>query len=302
MKPERIVADYERIRQADPSRPVLLNLGQGVANDEWKGRGPGASLDDYPKYVRGGDIISFDVYPVVGLDRRDGSDLLWYVAKGVGRLVKWTEGRKIVWNCIECTHIGNAQAKATPHQVKAEVWMALVHGSTGLIYFVHEFAPRFKEAALLDDPEMLAAVTAINRQIRELAPVLNSPTVDDGAIVASSANEVPIDVMVKRHDGATYVFAVGMRNAPRAGPSRSVACPKRPRRRSSARVVRSTSTRAGSRTTSPPSTFISTRSRPASPESVRSEALRNAPRASPRSPLAASRSRIDPRQSPSPVL
>ena len=53
--------------------------------------------------------------------------------------------------------------------------MALVHGSRGLIYFVHQFKPKFNEHALLDDPEMLAAVTAVNRQIRELAPVLNSP-------------------------------------------------------------------------------------------------------------------------------
>ena len=54
--------------------------------------------------------------------------------------------------------------------------MALIHGSRGLIYFVHQFKPKFNEHALLDDPEMLAAVTAINRQIRDLAPVLNSPT------------------------------------------------------------------------------------------------------------------------------
>jgi hypothetical protein len=46
--PAKIVAGYERLRAADPTRPVMLNLGQGVANDEWKGRGPGASLDDYP--------------------------------------------------------------------------------------------------------------------------------------------------------------------------------------------------------------------------------------------------------------
>ena len=44
--------------------------------------------------------------------------------------------------------------------MKAEVWMSLIHGSKGLIYFVHEWYPRFNEAALLDDPEMAAGVTA----------------------------------------------------------------------------------------------------------------------------------------------
>ena len=64
---------------------------------------------------------------------------------------------------------------------------------------------------------MLAGVTAVNNQIHELAPVLNSPTIEDGATVKSSSAEVPIAVMTKRHDGATYVFAVGMRNAPTKG-------------------------------------------------------------------------------------
>ena len=42
--PQRIVNDYENIRAADPTRPILLNLGQGVANDEWHGRGKGAHI------------------------------------------------------------------------------------------------------------------------------------------------------------------------------------------------------------------------------------------------------------------
>jgi hypothetical protein len=215
--PPRIVADYERLRVADPSRPILLNLGQGVANDDWKGRGRGAKIEDYLTYVKGGDIISFDVYPVAGLDRPDGADYLWYVARGIDRLVKWSEGRKLVWNCVEASRVGNEKAKVTPHQLRAEVWMALVHGSRGLIYFVHQFKPTSNDHALLEDPELLPAVTALNRQILELAPVLNSPTVADGAAVASGEEKVPIDLMVKRHDGATYLFAVGMRNAPTRG-------------------------------------------------------------------------------------
>jgi hypothetical protein len=215
--PEKIVADYERLRAADPTRPILLNLGQGVANDQWKGRGTGARPDDYLTYVKGGDIVSFDVYPVAGLDRPDGAEFLWYVAKGVDRLVNWTEGRRIVWNCIEASRVSNEKAKVTPHQLRAEVWMALVHGSTGLIYFVHQFKPTFKEAALLDDEDLLPAVTAVNRQVRELAPVLNSPTIKEGVSSTSSDQNVPIDTMMKRHAGATYVFAVGMRNAPARG-------------------------------------------------------------------------------------
>jgi hypothetical protein len=89
--------------------------------------------------------------------------------------------------------------------------MSLIHGSRGLIYFVHEWTPRFNESALLNDPEMLAAVTAINRQITRLAPVLNSPTIANAVTVHSENPPVPIAVMAKRMDGALYLFAVGMR-------------------------------------------------------------------------------------------
>lgn len=89
--------------------------------------------------------------------------------------------------------------------------MSLIAGSKGIIYFCHEWYPAFKEWALLDDPEMLEAVTAINTRIHSLAPVLNSPTVADGASVVSSDETVPISVMVKRYRGATYLFAACMR-------------------------------------------------------------------------------------------
>ena len=206
-----IVQDYEKIRAADPSRPVMLNLGQGVAWDGYYGRGVRTNHpEDYPEYLPGCDIASFDIYPVAH-SHPQVSGNLWFVAQGVERLVKWGAGQKVVWNCIECTLI-QSKSKATPSQVRSEVWMSLIHGSKGLIYFVHEWEPKFDEAALLHDPEMLREVTAINHQITELAPVLNSPTVIDTVQVSSSDRQVPVAVMLKQHEGASYLFAVAMRN------------------------------------------------------------------------------------------
>jgi hypothetical protein len=209
--PRKIIDDYGNIRAKDPTRPVLLNLGQGVAWDGYYGRGVRTNHpEDYAEYVKGCDIASFDIYPVVH-ERQQIAGKLWYVANGVERLVNWTGDKKPVWNCIECTRISNPNTKATPHQVKCEVWMSLIHGSMGLIYFVHEWQPRFNESALLSDPEMISAVTAINHQITELAPVLNSPTIEKAASVSSSNEAVPVATMAKKHNGATYLFAVGMR-------------------------------------------------------------------------------------------
>lgn len=212
--PQKIVEGYGRMRAADPSRPVLLNLGQGVAWDNWIGRGVRTRHpEDYPEYVKGCDIASFDIYPVVH-DSPEVAGKLEFVARGVERLVGW-QGGKPTWNCIECTHIGNAKTKATPEQVRSEVWMSLIRGSRGLIYFVHQFEPSFKEAAVLGDKEMSAAITEINRQIRELAPVLNSPTIEKRLSV--KAARPAIATMLKQVDGVPYVFAVNLENAPVRG-------------------------------------------------------------------------------------
>ena len=210
---KRVQKAYESMHAADPSRPVLLNLGQGVAHDDYIGRGIRKNHpEDYPEYVKGCDIASFDIYPVTHNEPAIAGKLE-FVATGVTRLVKWNAG-KPVWNCVECTHIENPKAKATPAQVRSEIWMSLIHGSRGIIYFVHQFKPTFFEAAVLGDPEMLAAITTINKQIRELAPVLNSPTLPDRVTISSPPDSPPVATMVKEHDGAIYLFAVDMRNLP----------------------------------------------------------------------------------------
>jgi len=212
INPQKIIDDYNKIRSADPTRPVLLNLGQGVAWDGYYGRGVRTNHpEDYRQYVKGCDIASFDIYPAVHSSSQVAGNL-WYVARGVERLKKWTDGKKAVWNCIECTRINNKKTKATPRQVKCEVWMSIIHGSMGLIYFVHEWQPKFNESALLSDGEMLSVVTEINKQINALAPVLNSPTIDTDVSVSSENEDVPVAVMARDYKGAKYLFAVGMRD------------------------------------------------------------------------------------------
>ena len=209
--PEKIIADYKKVREADPTRPVLLNLGQGVAWDKYIGRGVRSNHpEDYAEYLKGCDIASFDIYPVVH-DHADVVGKLWKVPEGVERLRKWGDDKKVIWNCIEASRISNENAKPNAAQIRSEVWMSLIHGSRGLIYFVHQFKPKFSEASLLQDPELLAGVTAINKQVRSLAPALNSPTLPDGVAVTSAA-DAPVDAVAKRQGDATWVFSVAMRD------------------------------------------------------------------------------------------
>jgi len=214
LSPAQILDRYQAMKKNDPSRAVLLNLGQGVAWDGWHGRGVRKGHpEDYPLYIRGCDIVSFDIYPVVHRSP-EVAGALWRVPYGVTRLRKWCRDEKIVWNCIECTHISNPRVKPAPHQVRAEVWMSIIFGSRGLIYFVHQFKPKFVEAALLVDPEMCAAVQRINRQVRSLASVINRGETLAEVRVRSSDPTVPVRFLARRKEGACWVFAVSMYSAP----------------------------------------------------------------------------------------
>ena len=211
--PKTVVADYQCVRQKDPSRPVLLNLGQGVAFDRYVGRGyRSGKLEDYPKYIEGCDIVSFDIYPVVH-DAKEVAGKLEYVGRGVERLVKWSAGRS-VWNCIECTHIGNPTAIASPEQIRAEVWLSIIHGSRGIIYFVHEFKPKFIEAGLLAHPEQAKAVEQVNKQVLALAEVINSAQPVPTIKAKPSDADGQIAFMARQHKGTLYIFAAQMRNKP----------------------------------------------------------------------------------------
>ena len=208
---ETIAAEYQRMKSADATRPVLLGLGQGVAWDNWYGRGArNRHPEDYPRYLEACDIASFDIYPASHTSAEVAGNL-WYVPQGIERLRHWVRDEKPVWNCIETTCVDNPRFKPTPHEVPAEVWMSLIHGSRGIIYFAHQFKPTFIEAALLADREMLAAVTKLNQQITSLAPVLNSPTITNAVTIQSTNTAAPIATMVKQVGGFTYIFAVAMR-------------------------------------------------------------------------------------------
>ena len=206
--PSQVVAAYTAIKANDTTRPVFLNFGRGAADVNWPGRGScTGDTSYYPAAIPGGDVITFDIYPV-----SDYNGQLELMATGVINLKTWSNGTKIIWNFVEASSI-NGGAPPTPAQERAEVWMSLIHGSQGIMYFVHQFSPTFREDGIFNYPTLVQAVTSINAQITSLAPVLNSPTITNDVQDASNPSSVPVDMMEKQYGGSTYVFAVAMRNS-----------------------------------------------------------------------------------------
>jgi hypothetical protein len=142
------------------------------------------------RYIKGADIVSFDIYPVNDTDSAVHGNL-WYVPRGVDRLREYAQYKKPVWNWIETTGFNDPANTPTPEQVKTEVWMSLIHGSLGIGYFAHIFQPTTVEAGLLASSSMKSAVSAINGQIRDLAPVLNTPSLSNGASVEARTRTCP---------------------------------------------------------------------------------------------------------------
>ncbi|MBM4036009.1 MAG: hypothetical protein FJ291_30110 [Planctomycetes bacterium] len=208
--PADLLADLARIRRDDPAHRVYLNLGCGVANERFVGRG--ATDEQYADYPKACDVVSYDVYPCNSIEP-NGPDRLHLVAKGIDRLRRWAGPGKKVWCWIEANKISKGEGRApTPDEVKTQIWMALVHGADGYGFFCHSWAGERPSVSAIA-PEMQAALAPINAEVHKLAPVLNSPTIPDGATVKPSMGS-RVDAMVKRHEGATWVFAVNMYRKP----------------------------------------------------------------------------------------
>ena len=215
--PNIIINDYNTIKQKDPSRPVYLNLGQGVAYNNYIGRGTCRNnLDTYKVstngYLKGCDIASFDIYPVNNTDATSKNNL-WYVSVGIQNLISWS-GNKPSWCWIESTRISDESSRRpTISEVRSEVWMALIHGAKGFGYFCHSFVTGANdEAAMLHDSEMLGAVKVINAQVTYLSTALTSPSTSGYATVTSSNSAIPVDIMTKNYNNINYVFAIAMRS------------------------------------------------------------------------------------------
>jgi hypothetical protein len=214
-------------RQADPSRPVYINFGKGMAQPVYLAPGCDNSAAALAAYAQACDICSVDLYPISDPYQPADRKGVYAVGVAVDRLRQATGGRKPVWGVVETTRIfaGGVEA-ATPGQVRSLVWMEIIHGARGIGYFAHEFRhDGLTEDALLADGRMRAEVRGINAQLSDLAPVLNAPTVLGELTVAVSplppvspvspappgagGGAVPVDTLVRRHGGATYLFAIG---------------------------------------------------------------------------------------------
>jgi hypothetical protein len=194
-------ARYAEMVAADASRPVVLLLGQGVATPDWEGRGACTGrTEDYFEYSKGADILVNYTYPVAN------QHPIELTATGIEKLNEYAGWSKPVVADIEASSI-HGLPRPTPVELRAEVWMSLIHGAAGIQYFCHRMTP-LNETDCLDDATTAAALSRINREIMQLAPALNSQSYALRPL--SSNSTVPVHAVLKRAGGERYVFAAAM--------------------------------------------------------------------------------------------
>jgi hypothetical protein len=130
---------------------------------------------------------------------------------------------KPVWAFVEVGHPAGEDhwPSITPPQIRAAIWHSLIAGARGIIYFNHSFGgPCTTHHALRERcySDARATVTATNKQIRALAPVLNAPFV-----TSRWSHTRATRAMAKWQGGHFYVFAGSAQNVSSKG-SFSIRC------------------------------------------------------------------------------
>jgi hypothetical protein len=133
-------------------------------------------------------------------------------AFGVDRLHQWSNRSQAVWTDLETTIISaGGAAGPTPAQTISEVWLSLIHSANGICYFIDTWNPSFREDGIFANAPMVTALTALNQQIKSLAPELNSATLPNIVTVSVSNAPTTVDTMVKANGTSLYVFSAASR-------------------------------------------------------------------------------------------
>jgi hypothetical protein len=248
LPPDELAPMTQRVLERDDSRPRMVIFGDGfgvgppVTDNAWYiGRGRCLGRDEhYRQYIvaeefqesnpgAGVDIVSWDHY---GLGQTGGNPVARTLeggnedAKVVGpdALHSIPEGRarayglvpelrtQPFWQVLEAIPFtGEYGLMPTSSQLRYHAWSSIIAGATGIVWWDLQMRPQFRATMLIGDESRAQAMSRLNAEIHQLAPVINgSPPVTNGVTVESDL--APISTMVKVDGDTRYVFAASMRN------------------------------------------------------------------------------------------
>lgn len=221
--PEQCMEKYRRIRRIDPKRPVSIGMTAHFMSDVSKFTAEQRKTF-YPEFVKASECVGFDTYPIFG---SAWPGHLCRVADGTRELRALAGPKRAVLCAIE-TNKGSRwvtpakQLDVFPEHMRAEVWMAMIQGATGIAYFTHSWVGPDGSASyttFAPTPEMQKELKRLNAQLARLAPaILAAPARARIAmtLVSPEGSQLRCHFKATQPDGTVYVFAQNLDLGPNA--------------------------------------------------------------------------------------
>ena len=214
--PEEVLAEYKAVKARDPGRLVSMCLMARYMKELSSMQR--ISDETYKQYPPACDLLMFDLYPVSIW----GKNLHWNAA-GLDQLRELAGPKKALGIWLQASDAMNAKDPGmTAAQMRADVWLSLIHGATFVGYFPQTFNPTFKFHTL--NAERRAAMKANNKEITELADLILTPPKSDLFTVKQEGARV--DVMQRESGGKALLVMVNVIESGEGKPVRVTVEPK----------------------------------------------------------------------------
>ncbi|HMO15824.1 MAG TPA: hypothetical protein PKA76_05130 [Pirellulaceae bacterium] len=211
---ERTYAEWQRI---DPQRKIFINfagpdISWFTARDDEYSRNYAAH---YPRLIATADWIANDIYPCAGWlnraheSRRGDVTLITEPIKVIRTLTGKPQFAFIETSEIEHGNVAGARCP-TPGEVRAQIWLAIIHGVRGLFYFpavVGTNGFQFDGTP----PEVVDELKLQNAILTELSSILQGPINPKNANVIIPA---PLQAGWRIERKRIYIFVVNPTSQP----------------------------------------------------------------------------------------
>jgi hypothetical protein len=229
---DEFLAYKKRINAAMPGLPVFINDPPAIFPD------PPKFKQWWLKWNTAGDVACQDVYPIV--DRAERTRTLAPDPTGIPQVVSLAvdvnDGKKPEWlivGAFDSPQDPNWPFRMpTPVQLRAEIYTGIIHGATGVNYFIIDSdasrrggvvgmspdpkptygggGPTATPAQMVQAKSLWAMAGQINSELKELTPVLLSPTVGGDVFKAEvkgkGVTPTPLHCVLKPHPDGGYVL------------------------------------------------------------------------------------------------
>ena len=195
-------AEFNLLRSIDPTRPIATTYAGGYVLDWLKGVRDQNYYETMTQYT---DWVMPCIYPVTGWNQPEN---ISGVGKLVDRVTQWFPGKRNI-AYIETSNqnlpwVGPQERGVTPDEFRGEVWDAVIHGATGIVYFPHSLTPFNYDAT---PANVVAEMTVQNARLSSYGATLLSAQNPAGT---SISNNGTIETSWRIFNGKKYYFTLNL--------------------------------------------------------------------------------------------